>query len=71
VSLLVANGFHDAELYPIGILILESDIVDQRIRSLEVTRATFTLGAVSAVHSKQAGSWFRSLIDKFLGRKGP
>jgi hypothetical protein len=36
---------------------------------MEVTRATFTMGAVSAVHSKQAGNWFRSMIEKFLGRK--
>jgi len=55
---LLGNGHPEARGYPLSMLLDEHNIVVERLNGLEVTRATLTRLAVSAILSKQAGREF-------------
>ena len=62
-SSLLANGHPLADRYPLGTLILESDIVDERVANAEITRSVLLQQAVLSILSKEGGAQFKRSIE--------
>lgn len=61
--MLLECGHPYAPRYPLAKLVSESDIVDERRHSVEVTRAVLLQLAISSVLSKEGAAGFRKSVE--------